>query len=157
MKKHPSTIIATCNALGKPLPNNATIQYQPSKYIKKGILNGDLFEIKVRLGKNFPQDISNKELKVKFKAFRRKYKSQKNLKYTLTDLSVYFTDWLLFARNRGFTHNCYFDYELYNKEPDVRDTFLNEGYRIRVHNACTTTGYRSILLNKAKLVFYFFN
>ena len=146
--KHPQTIIATCRLLGAPLPDNAICGKPPSKYIKKGTFTGTLENIKSVLGSNMP-DIDEDELRRKFRMFKRKYKSQAILKYKSIDFTIYFCDWLLFARDRGFTHNCYFDYELYNKEWDVRDTFLNEGYRIRVHNACSTKNYRHYLLNKA--------
>ncbi|MGO5359383.1 sugar-transfer associated ATP-grasp domain-containing protein [Anaerofustis sp. LCP19S3_F7] len=74
---------------------------------------------------------------------------KKNLKYNNVNFTVYFCDWLLYCRQRGFTHNCYFDYELYNKEPEIRDTFLNEGYRKRVQKACNKKEYRKIFLDKA--------
>lgn len=146
---HPVTIIAVCALIGAPLPVDAVCKFPPSKYIKKGILTGNLEDIKVLLGDSFP-DIDEEELKKKYRAFKRKFKSQQNIKFTRADFTVYFCDWLLYARDRGFTHNCYFDYELYNKEPDIRDTFLNEGYRTRIHKACTTKAYRKIFLDKAK-------
>lgn len=146
--KHPSTIIATCCILGTPLPYYAKCKNQPSKYIKYRAFDGTLESIVKLLGNKMPE-IDKEELEKKYKAFKRKYKSQKNLKYNNVNLTVYFCDWLLYCRQRGFTHNCYFDYELYNKEPDIRDTFLNEGYRKRVHKACNKKEYRKIFLDKA--------
>lgn len=146
--KHPQPIIDICNLLGTPLPFNAICGKAPSEYIKENPLKGELESIKQVLGENMPE-IEDEDLVKSFEDFKKKYKSQNNLKYTDVDLTVYFCDWLVFARDKGFTHNCYFDYELYNKELDVRDTFLNEGYRIRVHSACSKKKYRHYLLNKA--------
>lgn len=146
--KHPATIISTCYILGTPLPYYAKCKNQPSKYIKYRAFDGTLESIVKLLGSKIPE-IDKEELKKKYKSFKRKYKSQKNLKYNNVNLTVYFCDWLLYCSQRGFTHNCYFDYELYNKEPDIRDTFLNEGYRKRVHKACNKKEYRKIFLDKA--------
>lgn len=149
--KYPETIIATCEIIGTPLPDNAIFwggEKAPSHYIKKEILTGTLKNVKKVLGKNMPV-IEEEELKDSFKKFKWKYKSQNNIKYTDTDFVVYFCDWLLFARDRGFSYSCYFDYELYNKEWKVRDTFLNEGYRQRVWKACSTKSHQHYLANKA--------
>lgn len=144
---HPCTIIATCELLGTPLPYYAICKNQPSKYILGGVLTGKLSDIKKRLGSRMPL-MDADELKKVRRLFRRKYKSQENLKFTKTDLTVYFCDWLLFARGRGFSYNDYFDFEFYNKEPEVRDTFLSEGYRERLFKACANKEYRKIFAQK---------
>lgn len=146
--KHPVSIIATCHFLGKPLPKSAICGKQPSYYIGEKTFNGKLETIKKLMGDKMPE-MEPEKLERAYKLFRNKFKTQQHLTYTTTDMTVYFCDWLLYARDRGFSLNCYFDYELYNKEPDVRDTFLNEGYRQRVYEVCNTPGFRKVYLDKA--------
>ena len=145
---HPATIRSVCEVIGHPLPKDAVCGNQPSFYLSEEITKASVESVKSLLGKFMPV-LEKDELARFFKSFKRKYETQNCLKYTDTDLLVYFCDWLLYCRNRGFTHNCYFDYELYNKEADIRDTFLNEGYRIRIHKACKARGYSHYLLDKA--------
>ena len=95
-------------------------------------------------------DFSQSNLGDDYAKFKKKYRTQKILRHTKTDLHVYFCDWLLFAKPRGFSHNDYFDYELYNKELDVRETFLNEGFRQRVFKACCNMQERFVFKDKAK-------
>lgn len=146
--KHPVSIIATCFYLGKALPASARCEYQPSHYIGEDTFEGNIDTVRTLLGDRMPE-IEEEELQSFFGRFDRKYQNHKALQYTSTDLIVYFCDWLLYAKERGFTHNCYFDYELYNKEPDVRDTFLNEGYRSRVYAACNNKRDGRKYLDKA--------
>ena len=145
---HPLPIQEACKVLGVELPKDAVCKYQPSHYIEKGIFKGNLDTIYERLGDKMP-DYDREELEKNYNAFRRKYRSQENIKFNYRNMTVYFTDWLLHCKHRGFTHNCYFDYELYNKEQDIRETFLNEGYRVRVYNACNKPGFRKVFLDKA--------
>lgn len=145
---HPKTIQSVCRLLGVPLPDDAVCGNQPSKYMKRGILTGEPEFIKKALGAFMPE-MDDDEFKKVLRNFKRKYKTQNCLKYTRNDFTIYFCDWLLYCRDRGFTHNCYFDYELYNKEADIRDTFLNEGFRNRIYNACRAKGYGKYLLDKA--------
>jgi len=145
---HPATIRSICRLLGVPLPKDAVCGNQPSKYMKRGILPGTPEFIRDALGQFMP-DIDEEEFAKLLRIFKRKYKSQNCLKFTRNDLTVYFCDWLLYCRDRGFTHNCYFDYELYNKEADIRETFLNEGFRNRIYQVCRTKNYGKYLLDKA--------
>lgn len=145
---HPVTIRSVCELIGAPLPEDAVCGNQPSFYLTDDRFEGDIACIKELLGRFMP-DIDDEDLNKFHRAFNRKYKTQNCLKYTKTDLTVYFCDWLLYCRRRGFTHNCYFDYELYNKEADIRDTFLNEGYRNRIYKACRSKGHGKYLLDKA--------
>lgn len=146
--KHPDTIIKICEILGVPLPETAVCRYQPSKYIGKDIGLNNLSSIKHALRSYFPK-INESELKEEYNRFKFRFKNQKNMTFTNSDQTIYFCDWLIFARKKGFSYACYFDYELYNKEENVRDTFLNEGYRKRVYRACATKEYKEILSNKA--------
>lgn len=148
--KHPASIIATCHFLKKPLPKNAVCGHQPSYYLGENALNTKFSTLRKLLGDKMPlqEDIEKQEKTVKL--FRNKFKSQYNLPYSPTDCAVYFCDWVLFARDRGFSISDYFEYELYRKEPHVRDTFLNEGYRQRVYEVCNTPGFRGVYLDKGK-------
>lgn len=144
---HPLPVRAACAILGCPLPEDAVCAHQPSYYIKPKGFDGKMETIIKQLGDRKPK-MSSEKFEKAYRAFRRKYQSQECLDRNAIDFTVYFTDWLLFARKRGFTHNCYFDYELYNKEADIRDTFLNEGVRTRVC-ACNDKAARKIYLDKA--------
>ncbi len=144
----PVTILAACELLGAALPSDARCGAQPSSYLGASRFAGTLRELKDILGDRFPS-LPDGDIEQNYQLFRNKFASQQCLYYTDTDLTVYFTDWLLFAREFGFTHDCYFDFELYNKEPEVRSTFLNEGYRQRVYEACAgKRASRQTLLNK---------
>lgn len=147
--KHPAPIIAACYYLNHALPRNAVCGKQPSYYLGEDLFDGKLNSILSVVGDRFPK-MEREEMAALYKQFFKKYKTQQNLIYNRTDLAVYFCDWMMFARDRGFSHNDYFDYELYRKEPAVRDTFLNEGYRNRVKECCIKAGHRRIMQNKAK-------
>ena len=147
--KHPTPVIAACYHLGQPLPTNAVVEKQPSHYLGTDWTDGTLDSIKALLGDKMPY-VDAEELGKTFRSFKIKFRSQKNLTFNNADLVIYFCDWLLYAKDRGFSHNDYFDYEMYYKEPDVRDTFLNEGYRNRVYAACNKPKQRRLLSNKAK-------
>lgn len=144
---HPVTIRSVCRILGVPLPEDAVCGKQPSKYMPRGILTGEADFIREALGKFMPE-MDDEELRKALWLFKRKYKTQNCLTFTRNDLTVYFCDWLLYCRDRGFTHNCYFDYELYNKEPEIRDTFINEGFRTRIYTSCREKVKGKYLLDK---------
>ena len=117
---HPVTILSACKLLGVPLPANAVCKNPPSFYVGADVLSGEPEFIKAALGKYLPIAFKDdEEFDKKWKQFNRKFKSQNCLTFTNTDFSVYFCDWVLYAQDRGFSHNDYFDYELYNKEPDI--------------------------------------
>lgn len=145
--KHPDTIIASCYYLKMPLPSNAKCGYQPSHYIGEKAWPRN-FDTAYGLVRDIT-DIGREDLEKAWKDFLRRYKPQKNLKYTATDAIVYFYDWIRFAKPRGFSHHDYFDYELYNKEPDVRDSFLNDGYRSRIYVCCNKLSAAKVMRNKA--------
>ena len=147
-KKHPATVIAACYYLGSKLPKDAVLGKQPSAYLGKKKFKGTLKEILAIIGDKCPE-INEEKLNKEYKNFKKRYATDMTLQHTKTDLTVYFTDWLLFAYNRGFSANDYFDYELYNKESDERDTFLNNGYRTRVRRACNDKAY-NVFKDKAK-------
>ena len=134
---HPVTIQSVCRILGVPLPADAVCSKMPSEYMPKGILKANPEFVRDALGQFMP-DMDDDELKKWFRFFKRKYQSQTCLEYNANDLVVLFCDWILYARDRGFSQNDYFDYELYNKSPELRDTFINRGYGIRLFNSCRT-------------------
>ena len=139
---HPLPILRACELLGHPLPYYARCSRQPSRYIGKETFKGGLEELQSVLGKQMPHG-KNVLTEEDYKAFRRKFRSQKNLRHSSTDLQVYCCDWIMFARPRGFSYNDYFDYELYNKEMPAREEFLNQGFRERVFKACITGGKKT--------------
>lgn len=145
--KHPKPILAVCYALNKPLPQEAKCGEQPSKYIGETTFDGSLAEVKRLLHKRMPL-IDEESLEKEYRNFKNKYRSQACLKFTGTDLTVYFGDYLLFARPRGFSHNDYFDFEFYRKEIHVRDTFISEEYRLHIYKLCAHSEYRDIFKNK---------
>ena len=145
--KHPKPIIATCYHIGKPLPANAKCGNPPSYYIGKDTFDGKLSTVQALLGDKMPE-MEEEELTKSFKKFKQKFHTQLILDHNETDFTVYFCDWLLYAKARGFSHDNYFDFELYNKEPKIRDTFLNEGFRRRVRKVCNQPSARGIMANK---------
>lgn len=140
---HPATIRSVCAALGAPLPQDAVCAFAPSHYLGADRFSGYLGEINYLLKDKMPH-VSYRELKRRYRNFVEEYRMQKTMRLTTTDLTVYFADYIMYAWDRGFGHHCYFVYELYNKEPEVRDTFLNAGYRRRVAKACTPTSLRHL-------------
>ena len=148
---HPVTILSACKLLGVPLPANAVCKNPPSFYVGADVLSGEPEFIKAALGKYLPKAFKDdEEFDKKWKQFNRKFKSQNCLTFTNTDFTVYFCDWVLYAQDRGFSHNDYFDYELYNKEPDIRDTFINFGYGLRLFNSCKERPYLKVFREKAQ-------
>ena len=125
--KHPRPIIASCYYLGFPLSVMAKIKNPPSFYI------GDVFaecddifsEVLYRVGKDKLNGFRPSYAYAEFKKFKRRFYSESCISSTNTELAIYFTDWLLFARNQGWSYNDYFNYECYNKEIKIRNTFLN--------------------------------
>lgn len=146
--KHPFTIIATCHILKTPLPEKAICKYEPSHYIKSDKLDGKLVTIQALLGKRMPK-MEQEELETLYEMFRRKYLTQENLEHNEVNFTVYFCDWILFALTRGFSDDDYFDFELYNKEPDIRDTFVDRDYRFYVYEMCTPVKHRKKFWRKA--------
>jgi len=132
---HPVTIKSVCKLLGVPLPADAVCGNPPSFYMEKDILRDKAGFIRTALGQFMP-DMDDAELKKQLRFFKRKYESQVCFTPNANDFVVYFCDWILYAKDRGFSHNDYFDYELYNKEPEIRDTFINRGFGIRLFNSC---------------------
>ena len=47
----------------------------------------------------------------KFALFQKKYKSQDCFNFAKTDCVVFYWDWILFALNRGYDHQDYFDFD----------------------------------------------
>lgn len=147
--KHPDPILAVCKILGHPLPDDAKCGHSPSYYIQPEEFDGKLTTIKRLLGDKMP-DYDEEELKSKYKSFRMKYQANENLDRNAVDFTIYFCDWLLYARPRGFNPNDYLSYEFFNKEADVRDTFLSDGFRGRVYRCCNEKEYRNITTDKVK-------
>lgn len=145
--RHPIPVIAACYHLGSPLPEDAVCGKQPSAYIKGKKFDGKLETLKKLIGNKISK-IDDEVLVKEFKRFKQKYETQECLAITKVDLFVYFTDYLMYARPRGFSHNDYFDFELYNKEADVRDTFLDEQYRLRIYRLCANKEYRGMFKDK---------
>ena len=147
--KQPQTIIAACYFLGIPLPEDATCAYQPSAFVRP--IKGGLDDIRARLGEELVPDL---ELVAKaYKNFRSQYRRTALLEHTETDLAIYFTDWMLFCRDFGYGVADYFEYDLYNKEPEVRATFMSNGYRSYVKKVCNTD--TMLFMNKGRFNSYF--
>lgn len=145
--KHPDSIIATCRILNNPLPDDAKCGHQPSYYIHPKNFDGKRSTITKLLGDRMPK--MKKELFEKaYRQFRQKYQTQECLDRNAVDFTVYFCDWLLFARKYGFSHDDYFDFEFYNKEPAVRETFLDEKLRLHIYKVCADKEYRGLFKNK---------
>ena len=123
----PRPVIASCYYLGLPLPENTQCKYQPSHYLGNPFAKSDdvFSEIIYRLGEERLDGYKVWQAHREFQRFTRRFKDSDVLKYTSTDLAVYYTDWLLFARKQGWSYGDYFNYEGYNKEISVRNTFLN--------------------------------
>ena len=145
---HPLPIRAACAILGCPLPEDAVCAHQPSYYIKPKGFDGKLETIIKQLGDRMPK-IPKAKLEKEYRLFRQQYQSQECLDRNAVDFTILFTDYLLFARERGFLNNGYWDYELYNKEIDARETFLNEGVRTRIAAACNDRAQFGIYRDKA--------
>ena len=121
--KHPATIIKSCYLLGVPLPKSAKCGKQPSEYIEDSVFDGHLDTILDVLGDNAPK-LEDSRIEKLYTNFKEKYQAQECLSFNNTDLAIYFTDYMLFAKPRACTTDNYFDYEFYNKETEIRDTFL---------------------------------
>lgn len=146
--RHPVTIRSTCNILKTPLPEKAVCKHQPCHYIRSSRLDGELDTIRRLLGKRMP-DIEEAELNRQYKLFKAKFATQKNLSQNMVNFTVYFCDYIMYAFTRGFSDDDYFDFELYNKEPEVRDTFVDRDYRLFIYEMCTPEKYRRIFWRKA--------
>lgn len=145
---HPSPIRKACEALGKPLPEYAKCKYQPSYYLGDNAFDPRLENILSVLSLN-PEDLPIEDLDYSYRRFVGKLQTQGTLLYSDTDLAVYFADYLLNCADLGFNHNCYFEYQLFNKEEDVRKTFISQGFRARIEKACCTPGKFDLIVNKA--------
>lgn len=146
--KHPITIRSTCKILKTPLPEKAVCKYQPCHYIKSKKLDGELDTIRGLLGKRMPR-IEEEELVRQYEMFKAKFATQKNLIQNNVNFTVYFCEWIMYAYTRGFSDDDYFDFELYNKEPEIRDTFVDRDYRLFVYEMCTPEKHRKTFWRKA--------
>ena len=140
---YPVSIRSACALLGAPLPEDATCAKLPSFYLGASRFTGYFGEFLRRM-KRYLSHIPIDELKRRYRNFVEEYLMQRNMPLSTTDFMVFFADYILYAWDKGFGHHCYFVYELYNKEPDVRMTFLNAGYRRRVMRACAPQEIRHL-------------
>jgi poly-gamma-glutamate capsule biosynthesis protein CapA/YwtB (metallophosphatase superfamily) len=145
--KHPVTIRAVCDLVGYPLPKKAVCKKSPSHYIPRGVLPVSTRGMYKILSHYI--EIDEDELRSDISKFKRTYNRLEYLSPNSTDFSVYFIDWQLTAKPRGYSYNDYFDYEFFRKEPAVRETFLSEGFRERVFRMGANPKYIHIFKNKA--------
>jgi poly(glycerol-phosphate) alpha-glucosyltransferase len=145
-QEYPSTVRKVCKLLGWELPAEASAGEFPSKYLGHDL--GDPEEIREKLAP-FLSRKENRDLPMLYRRFRGKYETQRNFgSLSKTDLGVWFSDWLMFARRDGYSHSDYFNYEFYRKEPEERNTFLSRRYRFRVSHVCN--GFGGLRLNNRK-------
>ena len=132
--KHPDGIIAAAYYLGYPLPEYATLEYQPSAYV--GPIDGSFEGLQRLLGEDmFPDTAKMHEF---YETFIWKYKLMEDLNFNETDLAIYFTDWYLHGLDYGYRHKDYFDFDFYKSEFDQRLKFISTGaYKMYVNGLCT--------------------
>ena len=107
-------VYQACLYLGLNFPTEIQTSRErvPSDYF------GDNFKLDLPTAERLQGDLkcSKKDFANVYKNFSDIYLSQKCFKCTLTDLNVYFCDYLLFvARQLGALINDYFDFEFYRK------------------------------------------
>lgn len=149
-KQYPEPIRQACRALKLQLPEDADPDNPPSYYVQlEGIKNykGYLNHLAVKV-----PDVPEKELIESYLYFKSLHLEHEPVEYTFTEQAVYFTDWLLFARRKGFSVDDYFDYELYAKDIDARNAFFNHEMRFKIMYAMSVVDGRVYMNNKA--IFY---
>ena len=149
-KRHPEPIRRACRALKLQFPKDALVENPPSFYVT---LDGktNYKSYRKHLAVDLP-DVPEEEIRRTYFHFKTVFDYQEPLDYTFTDHAVYFTDWLLFARRKGFSIENYFDFELYNKEVDARNDLVNHELRFLIMYATSVVGGRIYMNNKA--IFY---
>ena len=146
---YPSTVREVCKILGWELPADASEGESLSKYI------GHVLESQEEIREKLAPHLSRQELRdlpSRYRWFREKYDSQRNFEHSKTDLGVWFSDWMMFARRDGYSHSDYFNYEFYRKEPGERNTFLSRRHRIQVVRICNDFG--GLGFSSKKIEFY---
>ena len=96
------------------------------------------------LGKNFELDaeavaelkkecnLNDRNYEVVWKNFNRWYKMQKNFRHNRTDLNIFFADFVMFSRKRGYTAVNYFYLEFYGKSTEEQNSFLGKAHLERM-------------------------
>ena len=149
-KRYPGPILQACRALELQLPKNASPENPPSYYVQLGGKE-NYKGYRKHLAVEVP-DVPEEEIRESFFYFKSLFLDHEPAEYTFTDQAVYFTDWLLFARRKGFSVDDYFDYELYAKDVKARNDFFNHEQRFLIMYATSVTSGRVYMNNKA--IFY---
>ncbi len=124
--RYAETVKETCRLLGYPLMSDT---FFPSEELNIDRMY-DYYE--KMISEYLPKlglKISCYEACKKFRLFQTKYRSQECFSFAKTDCVIWFWDWLLFARDRGYYQGNYFDFEFYKKGWKERDEYLGSGYR----------------------------
>ncbi len=131
----PAPVVAACWYLNDPLPRNASMEHQPSYYIRP--LKGDLASLREMLGKKRLPD--TERTNTEYQDFVDKYELMATLDHNETDLAVYYTDFLIHLKDRGFAAPDYFDFRLYEREMPERMEFLSDkGFMRYAKRVCIT-------------------
>ncbi|MBR6473487.1 MAG: hypothetical protein IKS99_07185 [Firmicutes bacterium] len=144
--KQPDPIIAACWYLGRPLPNGASMLYQPSAYIEP--IDYDFDDIRKVVGEDLIPDTT--KIRKDYNSFTKRFKKNRLIHFNNTDLAIFFTDYIMHCKDQGYEAADYFDYFFYLKEFNVRKTFLsNDGYRKYIARVCL----KNLMLFKNKARF----
>ena len=143
-------VFKACQFLGlkfPPVTFGDSSQHIPSDYF------GDNFELDSAVAKKLCAE--KKWLKEKlqkiYKNFAGKYKSQKPLRQTKTDLNIYFCDYILFiAKQTGASVSDYFDFEFYTKSFSARKEFLTQRHRNLTRIVCNNPSDQDLLYHKGE-------
>lgn len=141
-------VFKACLYLGLKFPSVAVDNPQPvpSDYF------GDDFELDSTTIKKLRLDLkwTRNKFSKQYKAFTKKFSTQKPLRQTKTDLSVYFCDFALCHKEQILaSYGDYFDFEFYNKSLKLRGTFLLSNYSRR-RALFNDLNYMTFVNNKVK-------
>lgn len=83
-----------------------------------------------------------------YEQFRIRFEGHRNISKDPYSFLIMYTDWLFFCRDDGYDMDDYFDYEFYDKETEVRKSFVSANFR---DNLTRTLNKKSIILAKKSL------
>ena len=104
----------------------------------------DFREAEAAIGEDYLPDTA--ENRAEFDHFKYRFETRANITHERDAFFRMFIDWLFTCRDYGYDMDDYFDYELFNKDKALRETFLSAGYREALSKMVNTD--RTILARK---------
>ena len=146
-------VFKACQYLGLKFPTEVpkklrgSQEHVPSDYFGDNFELDDTTKEKLRSEREW----SKEKFENEYKSFTKKYLSQRCFKHNKTDLNIYFCDLVVFVqRQTGANRKDYFNFGLYEKSFEQRESFLTARHFALRQVICNDHNAEFLLDNKAE-------